>query len=77
MIQIGRWVWIGAGSLLAYVAVYAAVLAFDDSAANQTILDLLNVGAALAAVGLCLLATFKARDRFMRWYWGLFAAALF
>lgn len=77
MTRIGRWVWIGAGLLLAYVAVYAILVAFNRSGANQTILDLMNAGAPLAGAALCTLAAHRARDRFMRWYWGLFAAALF
>ena len=73
--RVGRWVWIGAGLLLAYVAVYTVFVALPDIPAQAPILDLMAIGTALAAASLCGLAALKARDRFMRWFWGLFALA--
>lgn len=75
MTRSGRWVWVGAGLLFAYVAANAAVTSLSPSTAKTATLDLMVIGAALAATLLCALAATKAHDRFMRWYWGLFAAA--
>ena len=75
MTHSGRWVWVGAGLLLAYVAAYAAVTSLSGSPAKMATLDLMIIGAALAAACFCALAAARAHDRFMRWYWSLLATA--
>ena len=75
MTRFGRWTWVAAGLLVAYVAVFSVFVAFPLHPVHITLLDVMSVGAALAAACLSGFAAFKAHDRFMRWYWGLFALA--
>jgi diguanylate cyclase (GGDEF)-like protein len=66
----------GVGLFLLCLAVVIALVISKSHPLQQAVVDLISVAMAVSAVIICTIAALHTKDRHVRWFWGLYAAAM-
>ena len=76
MLAVRHRIGVGALLILLCVTVVMALIISESHPVQQAIVDLISVAVALAAAIICAVAALHTKDRHVRWFWGLYAAAM-